>query len=130
MPQNLEKAALDKQSAMEARGLEHLVIFATSTLQPKVAAKVAIALTTVLHKTHLGLYPFLQMWIEPLLSTQILTTFPLKTSMPAESESKGPTSSQASAGSIIGGTTSVDSFPPGDVSPPTWQHSPDPPTLV
>jgi hypothetical protein len=66
-------SALDKASAISASLVEHLVIFSMASLQPIAAATVAIAVTSVEHKSHLELYPFFHIFTEPILSTQIRT---------------------------------------------------------
>ena len=80
---------------MTAKGSEHLVIFTTSTLQPNVAAKEAIALTTVVQIRQEELYPFFQIYTEPELSTQNLTGRPRNRSIPAAKAKSGPNNSKA-----------------------------------
>ena len=71
--QNLAVSALDRASAMEARGVEHLVILQISKLQPIPAATVAIALVRVFARGQEVLYPFFHMKTDPALSIHTRT---------------------------------------------------------
>ena len=71
--QNLSKAPFDSASAMSALGVEHLVIFFMSRLQPRPDAMAAIASTIVAHSRQDVLYPLHQKPTDPALSTHIFT---------------------------------------------------------
>ena len=80
---------------MSAKGVEHLVIFTRSTWQPIPAATMAIALTRVVERKQVVLYPLRQMKTEPALSTQILTGLFVHQRNPLETTSSGLMSSKA-----------------------------------
>ena len=92
---NCLNLALDSWSAIKAPGLEHLVIFITSSRQPIAAATVAVALAMVVHSLQFLLYPFRYTSTEPALSTQTLRAWPLHNLWAAATTISGPASSSA-----------------------------------